>query len=180
MGWKAVVVEPHLSRDEVAAKARATKDADELRRWQAIALKLDGKSTAEIAAITGHKTDWVRRVVHRYNAGGPAAMTDRRGAHPGKPRILTEADLRALEEALSKSPADGGLWTSPKVALWIRERTGTEVTDRTGWAYLKRLDMSKKVPRPAHPRSDPEACEAFKKGASKLRYKGSVKPIRGR
>jgi transposase len=55
-----------------------------------------------------------------------------------------------LETALLSPPADGGLWTSPKVAAWISEVLGRPVSAVTGWKYLKRLGFTLQTPRLQH------------------------------
>ena len=61
------------------------------------------------------------------------------------PRCLDKAQQQMLETALLSPPADGGLWTSPKVAAWISEMLGRPVSAVTGWKYLKRLGFTLRV-----------------------------------
>ena len=55
-------------------------------------------------------------------------------------------------EALQGRPADGGLWTGPKVARYARDHWGVSVCPQTGWEWLTRLGFSLQVPRPRSPR----------------------------
>jgi transposase len=91
-------------------------------------------------------------VLHRWNADGPAGLTDRRKANGSKPR-LTDAQRGELLAALKKRPPDDGLWTGPKVARSVRDRWGVAVWPQTGWRWLKDLGFTLQVPRPQHPRS---------------------------
>lgn len=50
-----------------------------------------------------------------------------------------------LDQALDQPPADGGMWTGPKVAAWMRERLGRDVDPRLGWDYLQRLGRSSRI-----------------------------------
>ncbi len=68
-----------------------------------------------------------------------------------------------LSEVLGGPAPDGGLWTGPKVAAWIEEKTGTKTHPQRGWVYLKRLGFSLRRPRPRHAKADPEEQETFKK-----------------
>jgi hypothetical protein len=59
---------------------------------------------------------------------------------------------KELAKALRTSAPDGGLWTAPKVAAWITDKTGQEVHQTTGWRAMRRLGFSLQVPRPANKR----------------------------
>ena len=53
-------------------------------------------------------------------------------------------------------PADGGIWTGPKVARWIEKENGVEkVWNQRGWDYLKKLKYSCQRPRPKHRKGNP-------------------------
>jgi hypothetical protein len=73
---------------------------------------------------------------------------------PGAPCLLTSEQQQELDHALDQPPADGGLWSGPKVAAWMAERLGRPVDPRRGWDYLQRLGRSTRVPRPQHEQSD--------------------------
>ncbi|HEY0170080.1 MAG TPA: winged helix-turn-helix domain-containing protein, partial [Pyrinomonadaceae bacterium] len=80
-------------------------------------------------------------------------------------RATVDAALgRELDKALRSEAPDGGLWTGPKVAAWITERSGRAVHVTTGWRTLKRLGFSLQMPRPANRRRASEAEQTeFKK-----------------
>lgn len=160
-------VVPHLSEDALRRRVTDAKDPDERMRWIAILQKQAGRPATLIADFCNRKPDWVRRVVRNYNAGGPEAVADRRAANGAKGRFTPEvqAELRAALE--HEAPPGGGLWNGPKVARWISARLGEPVHSRTGWAYLRRLGWSVKVPLPTHPAGDEDAKTAFKKGGLK-------------
>jgi hypothetical protein len=160
---------PHLSDEQLRERARTATEPDECMRWIAILQKKAGRSPELIADFCNRKPDWVRRTVRKYNAEGPESISDRR-ADNGVAPMLDVAGLKELENALeTEVPPGGGAWSGPKVALWMSARLGRPVHPRTGWAYLrKRLRWSIKTPAHAHPESDQEAVEAFKKGGSKV------------
>lgn len=102
---------------------------------------------------------------------GRAPLQQRRPRGPRRPPareprgkfLLDEAQRRELAEALEGPAPDGGLWTGPKVAEWIEQRTGEGTHPQRGWVYLKRLGYSLKSPRPRHHKADQEEQETFKK-----------------
>ena len=79
--------------------------------------------------------------------------------------LLDEEGQAELREALLKgSPPGGGMWSGPKVALWIAKRNGSEkVHVQRGFEYLRKVGMSPQVPRPSNARAEPSEREAFKK-----------------
>jgi transposase len=160
----------HLSAEELKRRARARRGADakELRRWQALWLFSKGKSTAEISAACNLSASWVREVIRRYNAAGPAALADGHQAKPGGTRpLLDETQRLELARALEAPvPAQlgGGLWSGRKVAAWIKARTGKATHPQQGWVYLRQLGFGLRVPRPRHPNAaTPEEQATFKK-----------------
>jgi transposase len=69
-----------------------------------------------------------------------------------------------LAKALRTSAPDGGLWTAPKVAAWITDKSGQEVHHSTAWRAMRRLGFSLQVPRPANKRrASVEEQAEFKK-----------------
>ena len=142
---------------------RKAKDAVERSHWQIIWLLAQGKTTKEIAQVTGYCPAWIRTLAHRYNDEGPQGLLDRRHSNAGGRFILSLEQQGQLQENLDEPPADGGLWTGPKVASWIAAHTGRKVPPQRGWEYLKRLNYTKRVLRPRHAKADPAAQEVFKK-----------------
>lgn len=104
-----------------------------------------------MAAVVGLSDVTVRAVLHRGNAHGPGGVADGRRGNGSEPRLTTRR--AALYAALRKRPPDGGLWTGPKVARYVRARWGVSVGPVTGWRWLRNLGLTLRVPRPAHPRS---------------------------
>lgn len=147
---KRIVLVPHLTAEELAARYRATVDAATARRWHLIWLISTGKARDEAAALVGVSSRWVSTLVARYNAEGAAGLVDGRHTNPGKTPLLDGEQVAALAAALTAPPPDGGLWTGRKVARWIEERTGSTTNPKRGIVYLRRLDYTPQVPRPCH------------------------------
>jgi transposase len=121
--------------------------------------------TPEVAKICGYKDDWVQRLVRRYNAGGPDALADGHRRNRGQ-MLLSEEQIDQLKRAVvDDTPPDGGLWTGPKVAQWISAELEREIHPQRGWDYLRRMGMTKKVPRPRHPEASAAEQAEFKKNS---------------
>jgi transposase len=173
-------LEPHATPDELKQRYLSTYDLAERRHFHVLWMISQGMTQAQTAKLVGLSERWVQVIVKRYNAGGIEAMRDRRHDHPGVPRVLDAEGERALAAALQGRPDDGGLWTSKKVARWVRGHTGEAVSTASGWRTLRRLGHTPQRPRPRHKRADPEAQEAFQEASAgaQSRSTGAV-PGRG-
>lgn len=149
-----LAITPHLSPEAIARRYRTCRTGVEKTHWQILwllTLSEAPPTPAEVAAQVGLTPAWVRTVLKRWNAEGPAGLADRRAAtNGGKSRLSTEQQA-ALFEALQGRPEDGGLWTGPKVAAYARDRWGVAVRVETGWRWLTRLGLSLQMPRPKNP-----------------------------
>ena len=168
-----IQVEGHLSVEGLRERYREAEDPVTRSHFQIIWLMASGNTVAACAAATGFSQRWIELLVRRYNAGGADSLGDRRRANKGAAPLLTAEHLAALAEAVAKPPPDGGLWSGPKVAAWIADKTGrAHVHPQRGWDYLRRLDQTWQTPRPRHERTaSPEACDAFKENSSTRRIR---------
>ena len=67
---------------------------------------------------------------------GPDGLADRRaGACGGRSKLTTDQQID-LWAALQHPPPDGGLWTGPKVARYVRDRWGIR-RKPTGWGWMR-------------------------------------------
>ncbi len=163
---KRLELSPHASTQELEHRYRKARDPVERSHRQIVWLLSEGKTTKEVCEVTGYSPGWVRRIARRYNERGVEGLGDRRHSNPGaKERaLLDEAGERELLEALQGPPPGGGMWSGPKVALWIAQRNGLEkVHVQRGFEYLRKLRYSPQVPRPENASADASEKEAFKK-----------------
>jgi len=122
--------------------------------------------------------DQTIEIVRRYNAEGAGGLGDQRARNTGARPLLSQEDEVALQGALAEPPADGGLWTGPKVAAWMATRLGHKVWPQRGWDYLQKLGYRPQVPRPRHAKAASAAEQEAFKGGSRAGW-ASVAP-RGR
>ena len=159
-----LAVAGHLSAAELGRRYRAARDRVERGHLQVVWLRRRGRNTAEVARVMGLSGLWVAEIVRRYNETGPDGLGDRRRGNAGAKPLLGGEDEAALRAALAAPPADGGLWTGPKVARWMGARLGRKVWPQRGWDYLRRLGHSPQVPRPRHAKAaSPEEQAEYKK-----------------
>ena len=165
MGRK-LQIESHYSAAELKARYRACCDPVEARRWQLIWLVTEGKTLTAAAEAIAFNYDYAREIIRRYNADGVNGLRNRRkDSRPSSSKaLLTIEQCEALDQRLQDPPADGGVWSGPKVARVIAEMIGREhVWPQRGWDYLKLLGYSCQSPRPRHDKADKAAQTAFKK-----------------
>jgi transposase len=168
----------HLPMEELEARYRAGRDVTEARHFQAIWLLAQGRTVLEVAAVLAFVPRWVEQLAARYNAFGPDALGDRRRRNGRTAGLLTPELLAALAARVKEPPEDGGLWTGPKVAVWMARRLCVaQVHPQRGWEALKRIAWSLQAPRPRHPRAaTPEQRADFKRG-SRRRSRAPRRPV---
>ena len=166
---KRIELSPHATTEELEHRYKKAKDPVERSHFQIVWLLSEGKGTEEVSEVSGYSPGWVRKIARRYNEQGVQGLGDRRHHNPGaKERaLLDEAGEEELREALQEPPptwVGGGMWSGPKVALWIAHRNGVEkVHAQRGFEYLRRARYSPQVPRPSNARAEDSEKEAFKK-----------------
>ena len=154
-----------LTARELRAASAKARDAKAARRMLAIALVLEGKDRKTAAETCGMDRQTLRDWVHRYNAQGLAGLENRKGR--GRPSRLTteqKAELAALVESGPDTEQDSVVrWRCADLKRRIEEMFGVKLHERTVGKQLKALGYVRLSVRPQHPKSDPQAQEAFKK-----------------
>jgi transposase len=172
----------HVSVEDLEARYRAARDVTEARHAQAIWLLAQGRTVLEVAAVLTFAPRWVTKLAARYNACGPEALGDGRRRNGKAASLLTEEVLAALAERVKAPPEDGGLWSGPKVALWMAAHLGlAKVHAQRGWEALQRIGWSIQAPRPRHPRTAaPEQRETLKKTWTRRSHRPRQRILIGR
>ena len=166
---KRVKIQTDDTADALHERYRQAKDAVERTHWHILWLAKEGKTPQVIAEQLGYTARWVRTVIGRWNAQGEAGIRDRRHEINVSCPLLSPELQEELAKALQAPPADGGLWSGPKVAQWMQQRLGRSVAPQRGWDDLQRLRYSSRVPRPQHAKADEAVQEEFKKTAGPAR-----------
>lgn len=173
------MIEAHLSSVELEARYKTAADAIAKSHFHAVWLLSSGYESEEVAELLSFSTRWVRELARRYNEGGAEALGDQRVHNGSEPVILTPAALCALRQRVKTPPADGGLWSGPKVARWLAGYHGVRsVHDQRGWDALIAIGYSIQQPRPRHPQAANEEDRAALKKSSQTRRPRSGALIR--
>ena len=165
MGQPLSITRTEYSAADLRAFASRCRDGSQVRRLLALAFVLEGVSRTEAAERTGMDRQTLRDWVHRYNADGVAGL--RSGHGPGKPALLTVAQMAELKAAVLQGPdpRKHGVvrWRCVDLRAEVARRFSVKVTERTIGKWLRKLDLTRLQPRPFHPKKDEAAQARFKK-----------------
>jgi hypothetical protein len=163
-------IKEHLSGVELEGRYKGASDPVAKSHFHALWLLSSGYEVETIAGLLSFSARWVRALISRYNEGGPDTLGDRRAGNGMRPTILTPAALAALKVRIGTPPADGGLWTGPKIARWLARFHGLKsVHDQRGWDALIAIGDSIQRPRPRHPNAATEEDRTALKKSSRRR-----------
>src|SRR3954454_9751715 len=154
-----IFVAPHHSTEELERRYKAANDGIERGHLHIIWLLSQGRSAKFVAEVTGYTP--TSKILWRYNDHGLTGLGDGRLDNPGAAPLLDEVQVEELRD--SEPPPDGGL--GRKVACWITGRIGRTVSPQRWVEYLRRLDLTRQVPRPANPKASLYEQARFKKSS---------------
>src|SRR3954449_8075056 len=173
-----IFLAPHHSTEELERRYKAADGGIERSHLQIIWLLSQGHAAKFVAEVTGYSSVWVSKILWRYN--GLAGLGDGRLDNSGAAPLLEPAQVEELRDLISEPPPDGGLWTGRKVACWITGRIGCTVSPQRGVEYLRRLDLTRQVPRPANPKANLYEQVRFKKSSRPANSKAAKRRFRSR
>jgi transposase len=134
-------LEPYLSATELKHRYPSATNPIEARRWHLPWLIALDSTIKEAAAVLGINYDYARAIVTSYNQQGETAIHLKKQPPKKRPShaLLNTLQLEELRLSLAGELDARGLWTRPKVALWIAQKIGRErVEQQRGWDYLKK------------------------------------------
>jgi transposase len=154
---------PHLSAEEL--KTRLKLDPRPLcrQRWLIIYNALvEPREATEIAKHTGTTVAMVHQVIARYNRLGVAAV-ETPGKGGRRRQYLTWEEEQAFLAPFFTRAERGAIATAGEIQRAFEAQVGHEVHKSTISRLLNRHGWRKPVPRPVHPKANPEAQAQFKK-----------------
>ena len=149
-------------KDEIRVALDHASCTDEFKRIQCIWLRTLGYEQAKIAESTALSQSSVANFQSRFFHGGVQALLQkpRGGRFHQYLSIEEEGDL--LHEFLEKAEA-GQILVIAEVKEAYERAVGRTVARSTIYRVLERHGWRKIMPRPRHPKSDPQVQEDFKK-----------------
>jgi len=164
---RALVPSDRLSPEELDDAARAERDGRVRTRILAIRYMLQGHSAREAAKVFPISGTQLGVWVRRYDAEGLDGLRDR--PRPGRPPILDPIKEETFKALVRSGPPESeGLaaYRAEDVRRLLKDEFGSDYSISGTYFLLHRLGFSSLVPRPVHPKADPAARTAFKRGAS--------------
>ena len=154
---------PHLPRETVKARMLAAPNQTQRRRWTIVYNALvEPRLASSIARHCGVSVPTVRVVIASYNRLGPAAL-DTPGKGGRRNEYLSLAQEAAFLAPFFDRAAKGQIATADQIQQALEAQLGHTVHQSTVYRLLKRHNWRKPMPRPTHPRADPQAQAEFKK-----------------
>ena len=141
-----IQLKPHLTTEELRTRYRSCQKPQEKVRWHALYLISKGAVAADAARRVGRASSWITSLARRYNQEGASAVARKQSTRPSHRAKVDHQLGTELDKALRTSAPGGGLWTAPKVAAWITERSGQEVHQTTACHASARLQPSSAAP----------------------------------
>jgi transposase len=137
-----------LTLTELRRRYEETTDAETRTRYQMLLLSLRGQTSSQIAQLVLRSQDTVVRVLKRFLTGGLDAVPRRTA--PGRERTVTvawEAELlRVIEVDPHEVGQDTANWTTERLAEYLGQQTGVQVTEETVRVYLHAHDYGGLAP----------------------------------
>ena len=123
---------------ELRRRYEKSPDAETRTRYQMLLLSLQGQKSSQIAHTVLRSQDTVERVLTRFLAGGLEAVPRRTA--PGRARRITAAWegelLRVIELDPHEVGQDTANWTTERLAEYLGQHTGIQITEETVRVYL--------------------------------------------
>jgi transposase len=82
---------------------------------------------------------------------------------------MTPGEEEAFMGGFGEAAGGASMVTATAVREALEKKLGRKVHPSTAYRLLHRHGWRKVAPRPRHPRQDPKAAEAFKKGGTRRR-----------
>ncbi|MCF2152051.1 winged helix-turn-helix domain-containing protein [Desmonostoc muscorum LEGE 12446] len=154
---------PHLDLETVKQRVKLAQSHWERQKWLVIYNAIaDPRTAAEIALHVGVSKGFVRKIIQQYNRQGEVGSST-----PGKGGrhncYLSWEQEKELIDSFKEKARRGQVATAMQIKLAYEKEYGFPVHKTTIYRLLERHQWRKIVPRPTHPKKDPNAVDEFKK-----------------
>jgi transposase len=162
----ALQIRQDYSASDLRQRAARERDTRASLRLLAIANALEGMTRSEAARLAGMERQALHDAIQRFNVEGPDGLHDRpRSGRPEHPPSAQQAPLKPHILRGPDPPRDGvSAWRLVDLCEHVERTYGVSYSEWGLSCLLKRLNLSRQKTRPSHPKGDPAAQAAFKKG----------------
>ena len=147
---------------EVKNAYKASKDTREQIRLLCLRLRIEKSySSKQIADLVDCSEGLVKQVISNYGREGLASIMC--GTFGGNHRNLSYAEENSLLEPFLREAEKGRILIVSDIHKAYEAAVGHTVPPSTVYRMLDRHNWRKVMPRPRHPKANPEEQEAYKK-----------------
>ena len=155
---------PFRGQDQLEAALtciQTTKSAAQLRRTQALVFPLRyGLNLDQTAEATGLSKSWASKARNAFVPISDEKLPKQGGRH--RESFSRETEAKLLQPFLAEADK-GGILVVSQIKPALEKALGRSIALATAYNILHRNGWRKLVPDKSHPKSDPQAQEAFKK-----------------
>jgi transposase len=165
--FKVTKAAEHLTLEEIDEKIKETVGFWRVKRWMVVRHALANPSPAkQIALNTGMAEQSVHNLIAAYNREGEKAVEGKGKGQRQKAKLTLEEEKEFLKPFFEKAER-GHIATVAEIHESLNDHLGEIVHQSTVYRLLNRHEWRKIVPRPAHPKTDKEKQDEFKKTSVK-------------
>lgn len=148
---------------EIREEMKKCKNKNAYRRMEAVALRCEGKSNAEVSEITQYHYKRVSQLVSYYCNYGLAKISED-GRKGGNHKNMSREKEQEILEIFTENATEGHIITPSEIKKKYDEKLGRETTPTFIYAVLNRNNWRQIMPRSKHPeKASDEAINASKK-----------------
>lgn len=140
-------------QDEIRRSEESRYD----HRLHGVLLVAQGMTCPWVAELLGDAPRSVEYWVRRFEKDGQRLIG---GERSGRPRRLTQQQLRTVERILRRSPHEAGMsgniWDGKTLSVWIQQKFGAILGVHQCQQLFRQLGFRLRKPRPALAHADPE------------------------
>lgn len=148
-------------QDEIRRSEESRYD----HRLHGVLLVAQGMTCPQVAELLGDAPRSVEYWVRRFEKDGLSGLWE--GERSGRPRRLTQPQMRAVDRVLRRSPGEAGLsgniWDGKTLSVWIQQKFDVALGVRQCQRLFRQLGFRLRKPRPALAHADAEIQKAHKK-----------------
>lgn len=150
-------------QDEIRRSEESRYD----HRLHGVLLVAQGMTCPEVGRVLGDAPRSVEYWVRRFEARGLAGLVE--GERSGRPRRLSEPQLREVDTVLRRTPREvgltGTLWDGKTLSAWIERHCGVGLGVRQCQRLFRQRGFRLRKPRPLLAHADPERQRMHKKNS---------------
>ncbi len=164
---KTINLKEYLSNEELKYRYENAIDKEIRKRWHFLWLVQAKNYNSKQASIAvGHSKNWGQYWVNRYNEKGPSVIVIPKLRNPkwAQKKVIDQMKMDLLDRLQTRPPDEigGGLWSGPKVVLFLKHFYNVSICRTKGWLLLKECGYSITTIRPTHRKSSKEIQNFFK------------------